>query len=100
MSFDAGSEPSVYCDGCDKSVHDGSRVYCRDCATNGIPVLEPPVSRATMPLVSVSGTALAEWRDDEILSLSDTERSFLDRVIESMNTGVPYAVARRLAMAS
>lgn len=31
MSFYAGSESSVYCDGCDKNVHDGDYTYCKAC---------------------------------------------------------------------
>lgn len=35
MSFDAGSESSVYCDGCNKTVYDGDYTYCKGCAEKG-----------------------------------------------------------------
>lgn len=99
MGFDAGSQGEADCDGCNKTIYDGSYCYCQECAQKGIAERgQIGGTRALMALVSVGGNALAEWRDDEILSLTVAERTFLARVIESMNTGMPYAAARRLTV--
>lgn len=96
MSFDAGTEASVDCDGCGKYVHDGARVYCQPCAQKGIVENDGDHGRrATMALVSNDGRKLQEWIDAEVLSLTGTELAFLSDVVESMNTGRPYALVSR-----
>lgn len=97
MSFEAGSQGEAHCDGCDKSIWYGSYCYCQDCAKKGIAVEDHTGgTRATMALVSAAGSALAEWRDDEILSLTKSEQAFVARIIESMDKNIPFAMARRL----
>lgn len=86
MGFDAGIESSCTCDECNKTIHDGDKVVCRECGTQ-----EGQADSAA--------TGLREFIDREALSLTVTETRVLHHVVEAMEDGLPLAFVRRSSRA-
>ena len=90
MGFDAGSQGEADCDGCDKTIYDGSYCYCQECAHQRIAELR-------RELDAERSAGMNDWRTRCLAAEATLDASEDPAVYVSWQRAANRAASRRNA---